>query len=135
MYADDIKLYREVRSYQDVSLSQQDLDNLTEWIDLNVEKCATLTLTRSKKRIKSIYYIEGEAFAKEDQMRDLGVLLQPTLNYKQYVNAISAKAKLNLEMIIRNTKHFRSIHSIRTLFYSFVRSNLENGVVTLAPQL
>ena len=49
MYADDTKLYREIKTIEDQRILQKDLDTLTKWSEIwllkfHPEKCFNLTL-------------------------------------------------------------------------------------------
>ena len=51
LYADDLKLYREIKSERDQNLLQRDLDEIVRWseenkIPLKIKKCGKMTFTR-----------------------------------------------------------------------------------------
>jgi hypothetical protein len=100
---------------------------------INTKKCAIMTFTRSKEPLISTYYIKGEALPRENQTKDLGVLLQPTLNFVQHAETITKNGKRNLGIIMRQTKYFKNIDTIRTLYYSLVRSNIECSSTAWGP--
>ena len=50
MYADDTKLYREIKTIEDQRILQKDLDTLTKWSEIwllkfHPEKCLNLTIS------------------------------------------------------------------------------------------
>jgi len=62
-------------------------------------------------------------------MRDLGVVMDGTMNYSGHVRAIVNKAKRNLGLIMRHAKIFRNTTTLRVLYYALVRSHIDFGGV------
>lgn len=63
-YADDLKLYREIKSIDDMLMLQDDLESLYDWsvinkLPLNFEKCETITFTKKRKTMNYYYNING----------------------------------------------------------------------------
>ncbi len=65
LYADDIKLYKEIKTKGDSKLLQQDFDKLANWstensLPFNIKKCESITFTCKQKPLSFVYKIEGE---------------------------------------------------------------------------
>jgi hypothetical protein len=65
LFADDTKIYANVRSVDDCQLIQDDLDALCHWckiwkLDLNIAKCKVLSVTKSHYPIVFRYHINGK---------------------------------------------------------------------------
>ena len=64
LYDDDVTLYREIHSEQDVIRLQKDLDTIAQWAEtwlmkLNLTKYEHLTITNQKSHINSSYCINS----------------------------------------------------------------------------
>ena len=98
LFADDLKIFKEIVTQQDADDLRADLRGLEQWskenhLPLNVKKCKTLTFTRKRCQINSEYYIQGEKLEQVDIMRDLGVLMEGKLSYKKHIQKIQNNKK------------------------------------------
>ncbi|KAG6460286.1 hypothetical protein O3G_MSEX011890 [Manduca sexta] len=130
IFADDLKLYRHIRSQSDVTLLQSDLDSIQDWcinnkMILNAEKCAHLRLTRNRNIINSTYLINGIALNKTTAMRDLGVVVDSKLNFNLHMDQIIKTSWRLLGFLKRVGKDFKNPNTLIVLYNSLVRSNLE----------
>ena len=86
LYADDIKLFTSVRSYEDAARLQSDLNALVNWseenrLPFNVGKCHKMNLTRAACReIDTKYTINNAILQTTDSVKDLGIILDKKLN-------------------------------------------------------
>ena len=60
MFADDTKVFREIRSNEDIQTLQKDLNNLQGWsnkwlLRFDPDKCKVMTISRKKKQEQKIY--------------------------------------------------------------------------------
>jgi hypothetical protein len=140
LYADDLKLFREIKDKRDQQLLQQDLDRLTEWSDtnripLNIKKCGKMTFARKTKerQIFTEYCMKGERLNSYEQVKDLGVLFQRDLSFVDQIQSTSAKANRNMGILMRHSKYFCNVSTIKTLYFSLVRSNMDFASVVWAP--
>jgi hypothetical protein len=58
-------------------------------------------------------------------VRDLGVLFSSNLSFTSNINIVINEAFKMLGFILRNTRRFKNIQGLKTLYCSFVGSNLE----------
>ncbi|XP_039433577.1 uncharacterized protein LOC120415988 [Culex pipiens pallens] len=138
MYANDLKLYRTVKSHVDCLALQADVDTLLHWCDRNgmtahAKKCKVLSFTRSRNPIISDYSMNGQQLDRVDTFKDLGVVVDSKLRFNQHIALTTAKAFAMLGFLKRSTKHFDDPYSLKSLFCSLVRSVLEYAVVVWAP--
>lgn len=130
LFADDMKVYKKVNSMLDCLLLQQDLDRLQGYchknkLDLNVSKCNCISFTRSHNAIHFDYSLNQQSLQRTDYIRDLGVILDSKLILDRHVETITSKAMRTLGFIFRITKNFKTVKSLKILYCSLVRSQLE----------
>lgn len=124
MYADDFKLYSEIKSSHEFITLQQNLDLLLSWgcnnkIDLNILKHKTMTFSRLRTNIHSQYSIDGHILETVELMKDLRVLFDPELKFASHIELIMTKVNPMLGFITRMTTDFINPKSFRTLrFYA-----------------
>lgn len=77
-FADDLKIFRIIKSHEDANMLQIDLNTLNNWCSLNklyfnVDKCKIMTY--SKKRINQNYkyYLNDIELARVSNIKDLGI--------------------------------------------------------------
>ena len=80
MFADDTKLYKEMKSDDDGAALQQGLGNLSSWsaasgLAFNDKKCKLQTITRKRKPICTSYEVNGSTIKSCEEECDLGVSL------------------------------------------------------------
>lgn len=96
-------------------------------MELNPKKCFHIKYTRKKKPFNSAYGIEGEKLEKVNEIKDLGVILDHELRFREHIDHIVRKGSQMLGFIKRNTKGFKKNRTKIILFNALVRSHLEYG--------
>lgn len=139
LFADDMKIYKKINSIEDCELLQQDLNRFHDYcisnkLDLNISKCICITFTRSPHPISFDYSINQQSLQRTDRIRDLGVILDAKLLFDKHVDHITSKAMKTLGFIIRVTKNFKMAKSLKILYCSLVRSQLEYASQVWNPQ-
>lgn len=130
MYADDMKIYKTVRSLSDCKELQSDLDRLCNYctdnyLDLNVSKCHTMSFTRNKHIIKFPYSLCDEPVISKNECKDLGVYLDSKLIFNTHIDSITDRSYKMLGFILRLSKLFKNPNTLVMLYTSLVRSTLE----------
>ena len=135
MYADDVKIYREVRSAADADVIRADLARLMKWsstwgLQLNVSKCKAFTITLKRTPIISTYVIGGEALERVTTRRDFGVVLDQKLTFESHIDCVVKKGNMALGLMIRSLQAGRGRKRYETgaivaAYYSNVRFVLE----------
>lgn len=129
-FADDMKIYAPIRSAQDAMNLQLDLLRLENYcasnhLDLNASKCIVVSFTRRKSPIHYIYMLKGEALVREAEVRDLGVYHDSKLLFDGHIDSIVNRAYRALGFVLRVSKDFKQIKTLKILYCTYVRSILE----------
>lgn len=128
LFADDLKIYLEIKDRSDCEKLQADLISLHCWsnkngMSLNLNKCYSISFTRSKNPIIQNYHI-GNELSRLNTIRDLGVLFDIKLSFIDHIHAVISRASQTLGFLLRNSKSF-SISTLRTLYVSLVQPILQ----------
>lgn len=131
-FADDFKLYFSIRKSTDAVLLQEQLNMFVGWCDtnrmaLNASKCSVISFSRKHTPFIYNYSLNGTCFKRDSVVKDLGVMLDSKLTYKDHISYVASKASAQLGFIFRMSKHFKDIHCLKALYCSVVRSILEYG--------
>ena len=137
-FADDLKLYSKVKDPSDASALQNQLSIFNNWCSnnrmlLNPDKCEVITFSRKLNPLIHDYKLSNVSLRRENCVKDLGVLLDSKLTFKQHVSFVFDKACRNLGFIMRTGKHFNDIYCLKALYCALVRSNLEYCVTVWSP--
>ena len=89
LYADDSKIFKSIDTKSDCKSLQADVDNITTWcrewkLDLNMDKCSTITFTNKNFFILYKYYINRTFLSRVNTIKDLGVILSSNVNYNTH---------------------------------------------------
>ena len=112
VFADDCLLYRTIESQDDISILQNDLNNLQEWekkwlMSFNADKCEVLRISNKRNNILGTQYtIHGSALRSVDEAKYLGVTIHRNLSWKPHVSNISKKSNSTLGFLRRNMRQF-----------------------------
>lgn len=138
LYADDLKLYRNINIPDDCILLQNDLTAVFSWLNkhkltLHPMKCEAMSITNCKNEIFFDYKLGDHVLKKVINKKDLGVTFQKNLSFNNHIETITNNAFKALGMVKRFSKPFQNIDAIRTLYTSLVRSKLEYATVIWRP--
>lgn len=130
LFADDLKIYLRIKSYEDTLQLQNDLNTLFQWcsqnaLSLNINKCHFIAFTNKNVSIPVTYHINHTPLIQVNQIKDLGVILDSKLKFDKHIEMITNKAYKMLGFINRITKEFTDINCIKLLYNTLVRSHLE----------
>jgi len=129
LFANDCVLYKVIKSSQDHLLLQQDLNNLVQWADtwqmkLNIEKCVTMTCTKSSAPIPIVYFINKHPLKIIDQHDYLGVRLHSSMTWSHHIQCKVNKATKDLNFI-KCILHKCTREVKTTAYFTLVRPLLE----------
>ena len=92
MFADDTKIYKKIGSAQDSLNLQRDLDSLEQWsndwlLKFHPGKCAVLDvdLTKRKAEDQYEYKLENTILNHVEYEKDLGVITDTKLNFREHI--------------------------------------------------
>lgn len=131
MFADDLKIYRTIKSDQDVIYLQRDLNAIYAWclknqMVLNVSKCYHIKFSRKHSiEFNSHYFINNVLVTEVSSLRDLGVIVDQKMDFKQHFEHIGKKAAKLAGFVIRQTKTFKDPEVPIIIFNCYVRPIIE----------
>lgn len=140
VYADDFKIYIIVENIADCHVLQARLHRFVEWCQVNrmtlsVEKCVVISFHHKKSReVFSFNYSVGDHILERTEVvKDLGVLLDSKLTFRQQQAAVIDKANRQLGFIFKIAQDFDDPLCLRSLYNALVRSHLESSSIIWAP--
>jgi hypothetical protein len=138
LYADDTKIYRCIATNADCLKLQSDIDALSRYcynnqLFLNVDKCSVISYTRKRSPILFDYTLGNFPLKRVEIIRDLGIIMDSKVKFDIHIDTIISRAFKSLGFINRVSKPFNKVHSLKILYYSFVRSILDFACVVWHP--
>lgn len=107
-FADDAKLYTEIKTGDDVDKLQFSLDKLSDWaqtwqLSISIKKCCTMDLALGKKSGSYCHNsINGCEISNSTVVKDLGVIFDEKLSFSEHICMIVAKAKQRSFLLFRS---------------------------------
>ena len=113
LYANDLLLYKVIRSDEDCVSLKSDLDALQEWADdwqmrFNALKCQHISFCNKQVQTNFNYMICDEVIKQVDSIKYLGVTIDKKITWPQQVDKIALKANRVRGFLFRNIKHCSS---------------------------
>ena len=128
LFADDVKLYCFPTSSETQLKSA--LDKVAQWshiwqLQLAPEKCQFFSIAgRRKKRTNREYSINGQTLQQVDRVRDLEIMLDPSLKFASHIDTITHRAAA-VSWTIRASFSSRDQDVLKLAFCTYVRPILE----------
>lgn len=137
-FADDFKLFYAIENPDDVHFLQLQLDLFATWCQhnkmaLNPSKCSVISFSRKQRLLTHNYHLLGSPLKRESCIKDLGVILDSKMSFKNHVSYVVSKASSLLGFIFRFGKNFRDVYCLKSLYCSLVRSILEYCSIVWSP--
>ena len=138
MYADDTKIWREIKCEDDHHVLQCDINSLMDWAVRNCmkfhpSKCKALMVSRSKMPLLDIlpfvqfHYSVGRNLIDYCEIeKDLGIHINGTLNFSQHSDVLYSKANQRFGLLKRTCHFIKSPDRRRALYLTMVRSIFEH---------
>ena len=108
LYADDVMLYRLIRSQSDSLALQFDVDSLCVWTDehclnLNTVKCKYMVISRKRQPTlpSSLIVVNCSPLARVESYKYFGVWITSSLNWSLQVEEVCKKAKRQIGFLYR----------------------------------
>ena len=138
LYADDAKLFCEIKSINDCHDMQTQIDILEEWsntwlLRFNVDKCNVMSITRKISPVKFQYHLGNSNLVQVDEFKDLGVIIQDNLLWDSHIRTQVKKANRMLYFIKRTLGPRSPMEAKRLLYLSLVRPHLEYASIAWSP--
>ena len=138
LFADDLKIYRQISSIVDCHKLQQDIGRLTFWcrennLELNVQKCKVVSYTEKRNATLFEYKINNVSLERIDCISDLGVMFDSKLSFRYHIAEIISKASRRVGFVLRNCRELSSVAVLRTIFIQLIRPTLEYASTVWSP--
>lgn len=138
LFADDLKLYRVVVADTDVADLQGDVNAVLNWcvmnrMQLNVDKCLFIRFTRKKNQSSCFYTLNGQVVKEVRSVRDLGVIIDSELCFRDHYDHIINKSSRLSGFITRQLKIFNDSFLTIYVYNSLARGILEYNSVVWNP--
>ena len=129
LFADDCIIYRKIKSSEDRSILQKDLDKISAWIvsnkmDVNTGKCKQITFTRRRNQDYRSYSLLGENISKVSDLKYLGVNFTSNLDWGLHIDQVVGKSFKTLHWVMRNIKESKK-ETKEMAYMTMVRPVLE----------
>jgi hypothetical protein len=133
LYADDLKIYRKINNVDDQSLLQEDLNRFDHYcsqnhLQLSLNKCKLITFTKKIKINEFNYSLGGKSLTRVSNIKDLGITLDSKLHFDIHIQNIIRKAFKMYGFVMRSSCEFKNPDTLKYLFKSLIRPQLEYGV-------
>lgn len=138
MYADDLKLFNTVNSYSDCLILQSALEKVYRWcqnnfLTINTAKCNVVSFGLKNSLLTFEYSLNHSPLPRSNTYKDLGVTFDHKLSFIPHMSNIINDSFKMLGFVIRNSKDFMDIPTLKLLYFSFVRSKLEYAAIVWSP--
>lgn len=123
LFADDAKLYAEIKTGDDVDDLQLCIDNLSIWaaewqLNISISKCASIDIGKIDNYFCE-NMIEGEVLKSVSELKDLGVIIDNKLTFTAHITETVAKAKQRIFLLFR-TFYTRDRAPLLAAYKSFI---------------
>ena len=143
LFADDTKIFREIKTEEDRKHLQDDLDKLQQWSDtwllkFHPNKCKVMSISNKRlTEVTTTYYLHDQdgksvELSRSEGEKDLGVMVDDKVNFDKHIQQQVNKAN-SIMGLIRRTYTFLDETSFRYLFQALVRPHLEYAEAVWSP--
>ena len=106
LYADDLKVYLEITCNLDNGILQQCINKIVEWsevwqLKLAIQKCQYSHISLSTISTPADYFVSDSKLPVTSSIRDLGVIIDNRLTFKDHITSIVSRAHLRAMQIWR----------------------------------
>ena len=143
LFADDTKIFREIREEKDEKMLQADLDNLQSWSDtwllkFHPNKCKVMSVANKSvdKGTKHYHLYNNDGniieLKQSDGEKDIGVFVDENLSFNKHIQNQVNKAN-SIMGLIRRTYTYLDEQSFKYLFQALVRPHIEYAEAVWSP--
>ena len=143
IYADDTKIWREIKCDYDQIILQNDIIKLTEWsvankMNFHVDKCKVIPVTNKPLDFvlffnEFFYELNGKILDYSFDQKDLGVVIDRRLSWTANCTSLILKANKQLGFVKRTCHFIVNTNQRLALYISLVRSIFEHCCQVWAP--
>ena len=140
MFADDIALYRVIKTVVDYAYLQQDIDSISACIqqkglNFNTSKCKMMFI--SKRRSKTIpppeLVLNGTILDRVNSYKYLGITITSDLSWSSHISNCCNKTRRLVGLLYRRFQQHSSPTTLLRLYCSFIRPHLEYASIVWNP--
>ena len=138
LYADDTKLYRDIKSEHDRELLQQDIYNMYDWsqkwlLRFHPDKCVVMNVGNNNLPQKK-YKLSNELpyMKSSDCEKDIGVYIDSRLTFEKHMNEKINKTNTIVGMMKRSFEHIDK-STFKLIYTGLVRPHLEYANAVWCP--
>ena len=142
MFADDIAMYRVIRTATDYMLMQRDVHSISECIKLkrlqfNANKCKMMLITRKKSNSlpPPPIMLDGTELKRVHSYKYLGITLTSNMSWSPHITVCCNKTRRLIGLLYRRFHQHSSSSTLIKLYCSFIRPHLEYASVVWNPGL
>jgi hypothetical protein len=134
LFADDLKVYRAIKSPNDCFLLQSDIKRVHKWCSANLmkpnlSKIRVISFSSKTTVLNYQYRLGNSPILRADCIKDLGVHIDSKLHFHQHVDFLFSHAMKLLGLTRTITFSFSTLDSSLMLYIAIVRSKLEYASV------
>jgi hypothetical protein len=129
LFADDLKIYRNIKSVEDCKALQVDIDAVQQWCgenctELSIQKNKIISFTRRTNSIHFKYHVKDVLILRSDSIKNIGVTLDSKQYFHYHADFVYSQALRTLGLICFITYNFSSLDSLVVLYIALIRSKL-----------
>ncbi|KAK2564322.1 hypothetical protein P5673_012582 [Acropora cervicornis] len=102
-------------------------------MDFNAKKWKLMRITMKKQPFIFNFTLKGSVLEEVNEFRDLGFLTNHHLSWNSHIDTITSKANRILGLIKRTCRGWKDTETLKTLYCTLVRSQVEYGPVVWSP--
>ena len=139
LFADDTKVFRQIRNNLDRDQLQKDISNLLSWsekwlLKFHPDKCVSMTISNKRSTPpQNEYYMANNLLQGSECEKDIGVYIDNKLNFDKHINHIVTKANRVLA-VTRKTFDYMDEEIFGSIFKGLVRPHLEYAAPVWNPK-
>lgn len=138
IFADDVKIFKEINTLTDCSLFQEDLLALYDWsnknlLPFNIKKCNVMSIYTGHTYTHKDYKINDILLPRVTHTRDLGIIYNDRFNFDNHLNNTIAKSSKRLGILRYTSRNFKNPHTYIQLYKSLILPLLVFGSVIWSP--
>lgn len=127
-FADDTKLSQLIRTINDRNELQSKIDRIERWSSengLTLNPSKTYLVSYGKRKVHSIYFLKGQIIKEVDEVRDLGVLFDKKLTFKNHIEIITKRASQMIGAARRFVVGINKPYLISRIYAIYIQPILE----------
>ena len=149
MRADDTKIWRNIRSWNDHNILQKDISALYDWsvknkMKFHTDKCKVLAIAPTGKGIDNYldqifpfnifyYHMNDVDLQFVQSEKDLGIVVTSNLSWVDQLNSLYSKTSCRLGLLKRTLHFIKCPKQKRNFYLAIVRSQFEHCVQIWRP--